>query len=86
LEHDETSPHEEGYSFESYRWTFDGETVYRDWANGGRDCDGRIEYTGEDECPIADLAAHVTEFRAYPEWRESKPVRVYDQYAQAAGY
>ncbi len=83
----------EGWSWESCRWTFDGETVTRDYGSGGRDCDGASSQSGSDECPLADLQT-VGAFRPTfnslgilrPAWRQAGPTVVYDQFAQLEGY
>jgi hypothetical protein len=92
--------HDEGYSFEGATYTLEDNVVYREWGNGGSDCDGPISQSGADMCPIQELAerpCYVSDekrgdhlFRGQhihlPEWKEFKPTRVRDVYAQRMNY
>lgn len=90
LEHVTGGPTEEGWQSSATRWTHDAEcgVVAREWAEDGRDCDGRSGSSGEDYAPYAalltgyhDEADGVT----YPVWTETEE-RCYDLTAEAAGY
>ena len=92
LTHEHWARTDEGWSSESHTWTFDGEHLTRSWCTDGRDCDGCLRHTGEDiaidiakfeDCTGATFNGKVIH---YPEWQETTPDRVYDEYAQAANY
>jgi len=87
-----SSRHDEGWSSEWERYTLDGDTVQREWCSDGTDCDGRLSRSGEDSCPVSELATRVpygyTEENApfrLPEWREEDRSQR-DYSAEAAGY
>lgn len=93
------SPDEEGYSYSntSYSIGEDG-YIYREWENGGRDCDGPISRRGCDKCKISEVAlvpAHPANGREdmfqgklihRPHWTEYRKTRVHDAYAAAMNY
>ena len=91
-----SEPDEEGYSFQRSVYTHEGHRVVEAWSNGGRDCDGTITHSGVCWCSLDELQAH--EFPRDPQdHHEGKPImlpkwekmandRIYDEYAQAAGY
>lgn len=89
---------DEGYHSEGETWTHCGDCVTREWHNGGRDCDGRLDYSGEDECvlfclhDVPPVTDHLTPAERlnysgvkWPNWIACDS-RVYDQYAQMSGY
>lgn len=87
------STDEEGYSFQTYTWHHyagsDGQQIIREWSNGGRDCDGRIETTGSDACPLSKLTECqpvVGDDQPQPDWQESQPTEVNDQFARLSNY
>jgi hypothetical protein len=99
ISHRKCESHDEGHSWSSVTYSLEDNVVYRDWGNGGTDCDGPISQCGMDMCPIAELAecpCYVQEgskdhlFRGMhiclPEWKEFKPTRVHDVYAQRMNY
>lgn len=65
---------DEGYSYTEVSWHFDGRTVTEETVDDGRDCDGRLTHTF-----VRYLSRRGREF-------ERAPMRVYDQYAEMAGY
>ena len=82
-------PNDEGWSSETTIWEYDGDFVWRNWQNDGRDCDGYLSQSGEDICkwlfldrgnPDPDHAEI-----NYPKW-ESVSREQYDPQAIAAGY
>lgn len=83
----------EGWSWESVRYTFDGQEVVCEWGHGGTDCDGRSSTSGEDACALEDLQSRGS-YRPHldapgvllPKWEKVAPVSCYDQFAEAAGY
>lgn len=89
---------DEGFSYEAGTWTHDGDQVTHEWANGGRDCDGRVDYSGALFCCLADLDAEPayqdgTTSPYYngrhihrPCWNDDGDTRVRDEFAEAAGY
>ena len=94
-----SSPDEEGYSFEHSRYTYEGRVVIDEWSNGGRDCDGTIRRSGTCACDVeqlrsrdlgrdAELCGTIHEGQKFllPQWEKAGAERVYDEYAQAAGY
>lgn len=91
-----STPDDEGYHYETSIWTFDGRDVIEQWANGGKDCDGRIDREGESICSLSRLMAvcpmstpedFFDGCQIYrPDWQEHKAERVRDEYAQLANY
>lgn len=86
---------DEGYSFQAYTWTHDGDSVTRKWLDGGRDCDGPIQRTGTDSCPLNKLAEcqpvyepemHDDKAICRPDWQEAEPTQINDLYAQLSNY
>ncbi len=88
---------DEGHSFQTCAWTHTGPEITRQWCHGGRDCDGRIETSGADLCPLDRLANvqacpddperfHEGRLIHRPDWKEAEQTRVYDQFAQASNY
>ena len=51
-----SAPHDEGYSFEGYRYFIEDNLVVQEWTSGGRDCDGSMHDKGTLFCPLNDLA------------------------------
>jgi hypothetical protein len=88
LERNKTERTDEGWSATGERWTHCGDGIRLEWRDAGRDCDGRIERTGVQFCPLDRLAAHVVDCAtpSFPEWKEAEPVEVFDEYARAANY
>jgi len=79
-------PTDEGYHFESVSWVLRGDYITRHWSSGGRDCDGPIEYYGQDRCHVRALRAGPdSEGVTYPDWRRISE-RVHDVYAERMGY
>lgn len=56
LTHTEGGPNEEGFSYETTTWTHNGHVVTRQWCEESRDCDGRLDRSGEEYCPLSMLA------------------------------
>jgi len=97
----ESSAHEEGYSWRTCSYEFDGEFVTRCTATGGRDCDGPHSTWNESVCHITALntrAPYVPRdpreasedyspgpLALLPEW-EKVNSRQRDYYAESAGY
>ena len=82
----ESHPTDEGFSYQSESWTFEGETITRESASGGRDCDGRIDYYRDSECSVYCLAARQYEDGEFtPEWVDTGSSQR-DEYAEAIGY
>lgn len=84
--------HEEGYSGQHFTYSFDAFEVTRLTYYWGKDCDGCHSNTYEDYAPLAQLKDNQyigtdgTPLSIYhPNWH-SKEERIYDQYAEAAGY
>ena len=80
---------EEGWSFFSECWEHVGNGVERNWSDEGRDCDGRLDRSGEDFCPLAELAAveqgNASPGISTPRWdRVTAAQRDYN--AELAGY
>jgi len=48
-------PCDEGYSCESTKWSRDGNTITQEYAEWGRDCDGRHEYHSTRYADIHEL-------------------------------
>jgi len=96
LEHYCSAPDDEGFSYEGNTWRHQGNMVLNQWGNGGRDCDGRIDRSGESICMLSELREpcpdwilkdYPREFNPpRPNWREHSPVRIRDEYAQLANY
>lgn len=80
-------PTDEGYHREGTTWSRSGGMVYRSWWTDGRDCDGRYETEGRDECPITELRTE----QSYdgevdlPNWGNRRTSQR-DHTAEAAGY
>lgn len=76
---------EEGWESQTIIWedSEDDGCVYCTIIEEGKDCDGGYRHTNVFVCPIADLRP---EPWAKPKWLRFKPERVWDEYAQAAGY
>lgn len=81
-------PTDEGWSQYSEQWSLTGDRVEREWCSIGRDCDGRLEQSGEDFAWLDDLVAGVAgefdEVRV-PIWRDSQTSQR-DEFAELAGY
>ena len=80
---------DEGHSFQTCTWTHNGPEVTRSWSHGGRDCDGRIETTGTDSCPLDKLhdCQPVTgDDPNHPDWQEAEQTTVNDESARLANY
>ena len=87
---------EEGYHAEGETWTQEGEIVTREWWTEGRDCDGRLDRQGRDECPLDqlhELAPYITDGDqadvwagvTWPNWQQVASSQR-DEYAEMAGY
>jgi hypothetical protein len=81
---------EEGYHAESMELHFDGYTVERIDVSEGRDCDGELSYTTKMVTDLEHLQdepgdAGFLSTPDRPQWLPGR-TRVYDQYAQMAGY
>lgn len=96
LRHYRAEQTEEGWQSYDVTWHSDGVHVHREWCSDGRDCDGRLSHYGEDSFCIegyynyrnhrkwtGDLENCFEE--CYPQWGDGYR-RVYDEYAQRAGY
>ncbi len=78
-DYNEWEPTEEGYNWKDIRYNVDGDRIYADIAEGGKDCDGVLEHRYSCEGTILPGGSI--------EWDYDKEkVSVYDQYAQMAGY
>jgi len=71
---------EEGYSSSWVIWSFDGETVTREWGSDGSDCDGRLSRGGEDVWDCSTLNDY-----GFPEWADVESHQR-DYSAEAMGY
>lgn len=86
LQWGESHATDEGYSATGETWHFDGERIYREWMNDGRDCDGRLTHSGSDYCPISQLrAGPEMDGVAYPAWQDSESEQR-DEYAELMNY
>ena len=82
----ESRPSEEGYSYQSLSWGLSDGKVTRSSASGGRDCDGRVDFYEDLECPIDQLAVNRYEGGPLtPAWKNIRSSQR-DQYAEMAGY
>jgi hypothetical protein len=82
----QASQTEEGWSARSETWEYDGETVSRVSVEDARDCDGRLTHTTQLKAGPADLRAGPKHAGVTcPTWTRVK-ARVFDEFAQAAGY
>ena len=72
LSHYKGGPDEEGYWYEEFTLSYDGESVTAEISSGGRDCDGRID--------------NYVELILMPDGWEKLDSQVYDQYAQLSNY
>lgn len=100
LSHSKSGPTDEGYSYESSSYSYTDGCVYREWENGGSDCDGPIRRNGTDICPVEKLAsipAYISHDKYIdhlfngvhihrPDWGTYKKTRVHDAFAQSMGY
>lgn len=89
LHHYSTWWNGEGKSFEAHIWEYDGETVTQRHETGGRDCDGSHGYSDAFQCSVDNLQAgeHDAEFSVnWPIWERERPARVFDLFAEQAGY
>lgn len=80
---------DEGHSFQTYTWTHNGDSITRQWSNGGRDCDGHISTTGTDACQLSKLTECqpvIDDDPPQPDWQESQPTEVNDQFARLSNY
>lgn len=73
LTHVTGGQHEEGYSFTTETWAFNGQTVTREIDTTGRDCDGRHYEHDVCDCDITDLAFYPSLF--YPKESADSPER-----------
>ena len=91
LEHVQGGPCDEGWSSEAHSWELEGDTVHAEYANEGRDCDGRHGWYSSSVCDVADLRAGAwpdgvdLEGDRWPKW-ENASASQYDQFAELAGY
>lgn len=89
LTHSHGGRTDEGYSWETNSWHFDGATVYAATATDARDCDGRITHDATATCPVDELDHGFVEqdlpFIAYPNWTPHKASQR-DFSAEAMGY
>ncbi len=87
---------DEGWSSETVTWTHEDTHVLREWCDDGRDCDGRLTRSGEDQCSLDELQSggepyidgddpSLWEGVVWPAWEEAGR-RQYDEYAEMAGY
>jgi hypothetical protein len=77
---------DEGYSWATNTYSFDGKTVTCEWSTDSRDCDGRYTSSGTSYCPLARLGGGYREDEiAYPAW-EPGDARQRDYSAEAMGY
>jgi hypothetical protein len=77
---------DEGWASEAMDWRYDGDGIHRSSYQAGRDCDGKMEWWGEDYCPLEDLAAiEATDGTLRPAW-ERKSASQRDYSAEAMGY
>ena len=87
LETYESEPTDEGFSYEHVRYRYDGEEVTCEVANGGKDCDGRIDCYTDYACMVTDLRGAMSYHNEVPipKWTRLQ-TSVYDQYAAMMGY
>jgi hypothetical protein len=81
-------PTDEGYSWTSEAYNFDGRSVACEWATDARDCDGRMTRTGSAYCDLARLSAgyHDAELNiTFPAW-ENGETGQRDYAAEAMNY
>lgn len=82
---------DEGYHLASIRWYREGDVIYREWLDTGKDCDGTHADGGHQECPISihmtgEVHAHTDGTTThYPRWDELD-TWTYDQFAEMANY
>lgn len=78
---------DEGFRSETETYENDGQFVRREIHSRESDCDGRHEWHSECECDVRDLKLHEADEHGpdRPVW-EKQTSRVYDQYAEMAGY
>ena len=90
LQWEQGGPTDEGWSSNWEQWTYDEYEgrVEREWCHSGRDCDGRHEQGGTDDCPFHELEYYPPGEWSdvpLPKWeRVSSGQRDYT--AEAAGY
>lgn len=96
LTHVEGGPDDEGYSYTSTTWSFDGDKVALEWCTQAKDCDGPIYRGSTLSCPLRDLESgwqdpdSIIPYGAapvyFPKWVEAAPSWQRDPVAEAAGY
>ena len=74
---------DEGYSFQEERFEHDGDSLIRESASGGRDCDGPITYHSVCECRLSNLPQAAEP--ECPPWARLNAWQR-DTYAEMAGY
>lgn len=91
ITHTEGGPTDEGFHREWNTWAHTGEGVERTWETSSRDCDGRLDRSGECCATLEQLRArNIGEYgpnpgALVPEWTECDS-RQRDYNAEAAGY
>lgn len=98
LRHSFSYDNGEGNSYEANEWSHEGEGVLNEWESGGSDCDGRHSENGKifaHKTKLKEIVTNIDDgFRDFfncerirrPDWEKVGSVRVYDEYAQMAGY
>lgn len=83
-----SKPTDEGFSYEINEFTHEVDRVLLRWESGGRDCDGTTTQAGKSAADLDKLAvtSHEEHGIKTPDWQAAGRTRVYDQFAQAAGY
>lgn len=79
--------HEEGWNCSRKSFEHTGEAILQEIHDDGTDCDGRLTYSSTSVCPLAELAAFVTDYfeEPLPRWTVLESEQR-DFTAEAAGY
>jgi hypothetical protein len=79
--------HEEGWSSSGKSFEHTGEAILQEIHDDGTDCDGRLTYSSTSVCPLAELAAFVSDYfeEPLPRWTVLESEQR-DFNAEAAGY
>lgn len=98
LQHRTYQDTDEGWHACLSTWRHDGNKVFREIINDGRDCDGRLTRTYQTEADIHELSvipcfigfdqkgrSIYSPIMLRPDWQQIH-VSQYDEFAQAAGY
>lgn len=88
IHHSHGGATDEGYSWETVSYYFDGEIVTCAWCTDARDCDGRMTRNGITHCSIHELACGHRDDETgitFPAWQHGENGQR-DYSAEAMGY